>query len=185
MHWVALEWPHELEDTVHAFVDTGVLDDHPFLGWGDGRVTAGHLAVLRALRAERPGFDWWCFDTASWATPGPGESPWTARDRVMADAVLDRHPGGGGLVVAGNAHTPLVEATNGIPMGSRLARARPGLRTVTIRYGQGHYYNLGARRFVHERRPRPLGLSLQGGALVLGLPAPTEATVLHRPEARG
>lgn len=77
----------------------------------------------------------------------------------MADAVLDRHLGGGGLVVAGNAHTPLVEASNGIPMGSRLARALPGLRTVTIRYRRGHYYNLGARRFVRARRPRPLGLS--------------------------
>jgi len=184
LRWVALEWPRELDDTVRAFVDTGMLHDHPFLGWGDGRITVGHLAVLRALRTERPGLQWWCCDTAYWPTPRPGESQWTARDRAMADTVLERLPVGGGLVVAGNAHTPLVSTSNGITMGAWLARARPGLRAVTISYGRGRYYNLGSRRFLHPRRPRPIGLNLHDDALLLNLPAPTEATVLHRPAAR-
>lgn len=40
LRWMALEWPRELDDTVRAFVDTGVLHDHPILGRGGG-ATAG------------------------------------------------------------------------------------------------------------------------------------------------
>jgi hypothetical protein len=48
---LALEWPDDLAPAVAAFLATGTLADHPQLWSGDGRITAGHLAVL----AERAG----------------------------------------------------------------------------------------------------------------------------------
>jgi hypothetical protein len=116
---------------------------------------------------------------APWMPPGPGESEWTARDRRMAETLLARQLSGGCLVVAGNAHTGLVATSDGVPMGAWLARSRPGLRTITIRYGHGGFYNLGSRRFPESRRG-PTRLHLTGETLVLDLPHPTEAIVMHR-----
>ena len=44
---LALEWPAELTQTVSAFLAGGPLQDHWLLWSGDGRITAGHLAMLR------------------------------------------------------------------------------------------------------------------------------------------
>ena len=79
----------------------------------------------------------------------------------MAETVLDRPLPGGCLVVAGNAHTRLTTTSNGVPMGAWLARSRPGLRTVTIRYGHGGFYNLGSRRFP-AWRPHPTDAASSG-----------------------
>ena len=151
LRWLALEWPAEIVEVAEAFIEDGVVHDHEWLGWGDGRVTAGHLAVLRRLAAERAAFDFLGFDTMPWTPPRPGESEWTARDRRMAETVLARPLSGGCLVVAGNAHTGVSTTSNGVPMGAWLARSRPGLRTITIRYGHGGFYNLGSRHFPMAR----------------------------------
>lgn len=179
LHWLALEWPTEIVDVARVFVEDGVLHDHEGLGWGDGRVTAGHLAVLRRLTAEQAAFDFLGFDV-SWSPPRPGESEWTARDRRMAETVLARPLPGGCLVVAGNAHTGVSTTSDGVPMGAWLARSRPALRTVTIRYGGGGFYNLASRRFPASHSSRPTRLHMAGKSLVIDLPHPTEATVMHR-----
>ena len=106
LRWLASEWPTEVAEIARSFVEDGVLRDHEGLGAGDGRVTAGHLAVLRGLAAERE-LGFFGFDTAPCTSPGPGESEWDARDRAMAEAVL-----GGCLVGACSAgfardHDPL------------------------------------------------------------------------------
>ena len=179
LRWLALEWPTEVADVARAFVADGVVHDHEWLGWGDGRVTAGHLAVLGRLAGERAAFDFLGFDAMPWTPLGPGESEWTARDRRMAETVLARPLSGGCLVVAGNAHTGVAMTSNGVPMGSWSARSRPGLRTITIRYCRGGFYNLAGRRFPAWRRSRPTRLHLTGQALVLDLPHPTEAIVMQ------
>jgi hypothetical protein len=51
---LALEWPDGLAPVVSAFLAGDGLADHPLLWSGDGRITAGHLAVLRALAAAGP-----------------------------------------------------------------------------------------------------------------------------------
>jgi hypothetical protein len=51
---LALEWPDELAPVVAAFLAGETLADHPMLWSGDGRITAGHLAVL-AERASAGG----------------------------------------------------------------------------------------------------------------------------------
>jgi hypothetical protein len=53
---LALEWPGDLMGVISAFAAGGKLGDHPQLWLGDGRITAGHLAVLRErARAGQPG----------------------------------------------------------------------------------------------------------------------------------
>lgn len=178
---VALKWPAPLTATVDAYRRTGVLDDHELLWLGDGRLTAGHLALLRDLDDRRPAVGWLAFDP--WAVPPevPGESLWTSRDHAMARRVLDRtSPTGRTLVVAGNAHTPTSRTGNGVPMGAWLARERPGLRSIQITYGDGGTYNFGPVPLLARDQPTSYRIRLDGAALLLDHPSPAEADVPHR-----
>ena len=47
---LALEWPAGLAPVISAFLAGEALADDPQLWSGDGRITAGHLAVLREPR---------------------------------------------------------------------------------------------------------------------------------------
>jgi hypothetical protein len=51
---VALEWPDDLASVIGAFLATGTLADHALLWPGDGRITAGHLAVLAERAVAGP-----------------------------------------------------------------------------------------------------------------------------------
>src|SRR5580658_5082678 len=51
---LALEWPAELTPTISTFLAGGPLEDHRLLWLRDGRITAGHLAVLRDRAAAGP-----------------------------------------------------------------------------------------------------------------------------------
>jgi hypothetical protein len=103
----------------------------------------------------------------------------------MARRLLAAVPAGGTgtLVVAGNAHTVTRETELGVPLGAHLARERPGVREIRIRYGSGAFWNLGPRRFgpVTGADAGPPRLSEQDGDLVLDLPVASEATVPQRP----
>jgi hypothetical protein len=100
----------------------------------------------------------------------------------MAGAVLAAPPVPGGLlVVAGNAHTVLTEQPMGMPMGAVLARERPGVRTITVQYGSGRFYNFGSHSFGRPgwaSNERPV-LALEEGELVLRIARVREAIVLH------
>jgi len=172
---LALEWPPGLMPTVSAFLAGGQLEDHRMLWPGDGRITAGHLAVLRDRAAAGP-LRLTLFDVTI-----PAGASWSERDAAMAAQVLaGTRPGT--LVVAGNAHTPLHRTGLGVPMGAILAERQPGVAEIRISYASGGYYNIGPRRFgghaVPSRAPR---LSLRDGRLVLDLPSATEALVPQRP----
>jgi hypothetical protein len=98
---LALEWPDDLAPAVAAFLAGETLADHPMLWPGDGRITAGHLAVLAERAAAGP-FELTLFD----GTIGAGWS-WSQRDEAMAARILaGRAAGIRTLAVAGNAHTP-------------------------------------------------------------------------------
>jgi hypothetical protein len=83
---LALEWPEELGRVVGAFAATGSLGDHELLWMGDGRITAGHLALLTeripAGRLRLILFD---------GTIGADWS-WTQRDEAMARRLLAASP---------------------------------------------------------------------------------------------
>jgi hypothetical protein len=175
---LALEWPGELAPVVGAFLAGAGLADHPALWLGDGRITAGHLAVLRERAAAGP-LELILFDDAVEA----GWS-WSQRDEAMARRILADAPAGTRtLAVAGNAHTPTGPTSLGVPMGACLARHRPGVREMRISYGAGHYYNLGPRSFGGRAGPpgRRARLHLERGALAIDLPTAGEAVVPHRP----
>ena len=97
---------------IEAFQATGTLADCWLLWAGDGRITAGHLAVLAERAAAGP-VQVVLFD----GTIGAGWS-WSDRDEAMAGRILAAAlPGNRMLVVAGNAHTPTGRTELGVPMG--------------------------------------------------------------------
>ena len=51
---LALEWPDDLTPVIGGYLAGRPLADHMTLWFGDGRITAGHLAVLRERAAAGP-----------------------------------------------------------------------------------------------------------------------------------
>jgi hypothetical protein len=180
---LALEWPAELAPVISAFLAGEALADDPQLWSGDGRITAGHLAVLRDLAAAGP-LELTLLDGALPVESGMADASWSDRDAAMTRRLLaGAGAGPGTLVVAGNAHTPVRPTPLGVPLGAVLAARRPGVREIRIDYRGGYYYNLAPRRF----RPRPGSgrpgprLLLRNENLTLVLPSAREAVVPHRP----
>ena len=173
---LALEWPEELTPMIRAFLASGTLADHPWLWGGDGRITAGHLAVLADRAAAGP-LELILFDGvigADWS--------WSQRDEAMARRILATSPPSARtLVVAGNAHTPTSPIELGVPMGARAAEQRPGTREVQISYGGGSFYNCEPRQFARRTDPQgKIRLHQHQDELVLDLPTATEAVVPQR-----
>jgi len=174
---LALEWPEDLTPMIRAFLASGTLADHPWLWGGDGRITAGHLAMLADRAAAGP-LELTLFDGvigADWS--------WSQRDEAMARRILATSPPSARtLVVAGNAHTPIRPTELGVPMGARLAGQRPGTREIQISYGGGSFYNCEPGQFARRTDPQgTIRLHQHEGELVLDLPAVTEAVVPQRP----
>ena len=173
---LALEWDEDLAPVIEAFLATRTLADHWLLWSGDGRITAGHLAVLAGRAATGP-LEVILFDGAIGT-----EQDWSDRDEAMARRLLAAAPAQARtLAVAGNAHTPTSPIELGIPMGAWLRRQRPGVREIRINYGSGRYYNSQPCRFAHHGLPPyQIRLRQQHGLLVLDLPTAQEAIVPHR-----
>ena len=107
---------------------------------GDGRITAGHLAVL-AERSKAGSLEVILFD----GIIGAGWS-WSQSDEAMARRLLAGSPSGARtLAVAGNAHIPTTDL--GVPLGACLARQRPGIREIRISYGGGRFWNFKSCQF--------------------------------------
>jgi hypothetical protein len=81
---LALEWHEDLAPITVAFLAGRPMADHPLLWFGDGRITAGHLAFLRERAAAGP-LRLTLFD----GTIGAGWD-WSQRDEAMAGAHLAR-----------------------------------------------------------------------------------------------
>lgn len=182
---LALEWPDDLAPAIAAFLAGETIADHPELWFGDGRITAGHLAVL-AERAGAAPLELTLFD----GTIGADWS-WSQRDEAMAARILAGSAGRSPtLVVAGNAHTPISRSELGIPMGAYLAQRRPGIREIRINYCSGYFYNCRPAQFATIGSRRHLiRLYQHDDALLLDLPSGHEAVVPQRsqpwPPARG
>jgi hypothetical protein len=131
---LALEWFDGLAPVIRAFLAGGALADHEALWSGDGRITAGHLAVLAERAAAGP-LELILFDgvmDAGWS--------WSRHDEAMAGRILAAAaPGAATLVVAGNAHTPTEPTGLGVPLGAHLARQRPGVAEIRVSYGGGRF----------------------------------------------
>jgi hypothetical protein len=174
---LALEWTDGLAPVIEAFLASGTLADHRWLWSGDGRITAGHLAVLAERTVAGP-LRLILFD----GPIGAGWS-WSQRDEAMAGRLLAAAPAATPvLAVAGGYHTPTSPIDLGVPMGAWLAGQRPGVREIQISYGGGSFYNCEPRQFGRSMSPRqPVRLHQQDGELMLDLPWASEAVVPHRP----
>src|SRR5205085_11084589 len=129
-----------LTPMIRAFLVSGTLADDLWLWGEDGRITAGHLAVLADRAAAGP-LELILFDGVIGTDWG-----WSQRDEAMARRILAiSPPSARTLVVAGNAHTPVRPTELGVPMGARVAGQRPGTREVRISYGGGSVYNCEPR----------------------------------------
>ncbi|MGW0806568.1 hypothetical protein [Nonomuraea sp. NPDC002799] len=165
---LALEWPEDLKPQLDAYLSDGAALDHPLWWLGDGRVTAGHLAVLGAFEEL----------TVTLFDGGMFTGDWSQRDALMAERVLAARAEPA-LVVAGNAHTPTSPSDLGLPMGACLASARPAVTEVRIDYGTGSFYNMEPRHL--RGYCAAAGLRLAESGPVVGLPEFGEATVPHLP----
>ena len=196
---LGLEWPADLAPVVGEFAAGGALADHPALWMGDGRITAGHLAVLRERAAagrlalclfdgpmfDGPVTDGPVIDGPVFGSGGGADWSWSRRDEAMAARLLAGATAASGtLAVAGNAHTPTEPTHLGVPLGARVSRQRPGVREIRVDYGGGRFYNLEPRHFRRgsgRNRSDQIRLHEQYGSLVLDLPMASEAIVPQRP----
>jgi len=85
---LALEWPEDLTPVIEGFLATATLSDHWMLRSGDGRITAGHLAVLAERTVAGP------LDLILFDGPIGAEWTWSQRDEAMARRLLAAAPGG-------------------------------------------------------------------------------------------
>jgi len=125
---VGLEWSTDLQPAVDAFLAGGPLAAETFTDSGDGRITAGHFAVLRSLRREGR------LDRVVVFDPSPWPGTWSERDREMAAHLLRETRDVPALVMAGGLHTRLRRHRHGEPLGAHVAQARPGTVEVRVRY---------------------------------------------------
>jgi hypothetical protein len=141
---LALEWTHEeVDDQLQAFV-SGEAFDFDLL-WtlpptsdffaGDGRVTAGHFALLERLREEGRLEQAIGFDRLD-PVPTP---EWQVRDRELAGRLLAEWNGTRILALTGAFHAQLEPGT----MAAHLAEARPGLTPAMLDYARGTCWSRG------------------------------------------
>jgi hypothetical protein len=164
---VAFEWSHdELDGHVRRSLASGSFDFHDYwtlpasseLFAGDGRITAGHFALLERLRDVDRLDQLILYDRLD---PEPAPE-WHVRDREMAERLLttwdERHPL---LVLTGAFHAQTTPLMDGEPMGQHLANARQGVAAAMLDYASGHCWSRGAAHDVSGPMPSaPITLML-------------------------
>ena len=167
---VAFEWSHEeMDEPVQDFLRTGRTDFDRLWSLptsaeffcGDGRITAGHFALLGRLREEDRLEQVVVFDRLD---PDPAPADWQVRDGDMAERLLtewdERLPL---LVLTGAFHAQL-DAPEGETMTGVLARHRPGLRPAVIEYALGRCWSRGGLHdIVGAPPPAPITLRVPEG----------------------
>lgn len=148
---LALEWDgQELQGLVNDFLTTGQLDPEAIKAkdGGDGRITAGHFALLQKLKQEGLLEDIILFDA--------NEESWNIidRDKTMADNVLLNQADERTLIIAGNLHArtePFTfdgETELHHPMGEYIKNQVQDLPSGRIIYRSGQYFSRGVRDFL-------------------------------------
>lgn len=144
---LALEWEPELKVVVERYLESGELDFDAIKDSPDGRITAGHFALLKKLKTEGMLEGFVCFDG------GSGGEGWNARDTAMAKNILANLSDAPTLVVAGNLHAKTEsiyfddEVGEQHPMGENVKKEIPTVASGGIEYLRGQYYNYGIQDF--------------------------------------
>lgn len=154
---LALEWEPLLKNVADKFLESGELDFDAIKDSPDGRITAGHFALLRKLKDEGMLDQLVCFDE------GSGGEGWNARDSAMAKNILSNMSPSSTLVVAGNLHTKTEsftfrdESGEKHPMGENIKKEIPHLASGEIEYVSGQYHNFGTQEFTEISEEKTLG----------------------------
>lgn len=168
---VAFEWSHEeMDEPLQRFLHSGRFDfehlwslpDSAEFFCGDGRIAAGHFALLQRLAIERRLEQVIAFDRLD---PEPLPDDPSVRDREMAARLLgewdDRIPL---LVLTGAAHARLdagdVGADGTQTMAMHLARRRPRLQSAMLEYDGGSCWSRGRLHDVSGPMP-PASIALR------------------------
>lgn len=144
---LALEWNPELKQMIEKFLESGELDFDAIQDSPDGRITAGHFALLKKLKSEGVLEGLVCFDG------GASGEGWNARDAAMAQNILANLSELPTLVVAGNLHTKIDaisfddEPGEQHPMGENIKKEIPDVASGRIEYLTGQYHNYGTKNF--------------------------------------
>ena len=178
---IAFEWSHEeVDDVLQDFVRDGALDferlwtlpESAEFFCGDGRVTAGHFALLERLRAEGRLDAVIAFDRLD---PEPAPDDWRVRDRDMAERLLAEWDRGTRLLVLAGAFHARLDAEDGETMAMHLAGRVAGLEPAVIRFAEGRCWSRGA---AHELVGPP-----PTAPIAIDVPHATPATVPGRTSA--
>lgn len=177
---LALEWPAQLRPMIDEYVQTGRLDFPQIAKSADGRITAGHFALLKRLHDEESLSQLVLFDDPTWAD-------WNVRDRRMAENIVrDHDPDVPTLIVAGNLHARTEpfedEGMMHHPVGEHLKTSLPSLPAGEFVYQSGRFYNLGSKQF--DEQPSRLVVARwelkPDGRFTLTLPEAHEAEAPNR-----
>lgn len=153
---LALEWDSGLKAVVEEYLETGEIDFDAIQESPDGRITAGHFALLKKLKDEGLLEKFICFD-------GSGEADWDARDENMAKNILAGLSDSSTLVVAGNLHAKVEPLTfndapdEHHPMGERVRAHIPEVPSGKIEYLSGQYHNFGTQDFFEDPEQEKTG----------------------------
>jgi hypothetical protein len=130
---IAFEWSHE-EMRVLDLERLWSLPATSEFFSGDGRITAGHFALIDRLRSEGRLGQVIAFDRVDATPPVSWEEHVRVRDRQMAERLLQEWDRSFPLLVlTGGFHAQLSPA-EGEPMAAHLARALPGLQPAMFAY---------------------------------------------------
>lgn len=141
---IGFEWSHEeMDRPLQEFLTTGAFDFADL--WrlpssseffcGDGRITAGHFALLRRLREEGRLDQAIAFDRLD---PEPPLENWQVRDRELAERLLAHRDEGAPLLVLTGAFHARLDVAEGTTMAAHLASALPGFSPAMLDYAEGH-----------------------------------------------
>lgn len=143
---VAFEWSHEeIDAPLQRFVQDGLLDLEGFWSLppsaeffcGDGRITAGHFALLARLRDEGRLDQAIAFDRLDPEPPTDWSAQVRIREPELASRVLAEWDGRTPLLVVTGAFHAQLESADGEPMAAHLARRLPGLRPAMFQHEPG------------------------------------------------
>lgn len=143
---LALEWEPKFKNVVERFLESGELDFDTIKNSSDGRITAGHFALIKKLKSEGILEHVVCFDEGS-------EAEWNKRDSNMGKNILANLSNTPTLAVAGNLHAkiePIIfedEHDQQHPMGENVKKVIPNISSGKIEYLSGQFHNFGTQEF--------------------------------------
>jgi hypothetical protein len=167
---VALEWSHEeMDEPVQSFLHGGSFDFECL--WrlpasaeffcGDGRIAAGHFALLQRLYGEGRLDQVVVFDRLDRELSVDLEAQVCVRDREMAERILTEWDRRLPLLVLTGAFHAQLTAQEGAPMAAHLARELVGLQPLMLDYASGHCWSRGQLHDVSGPMPEaPIKLRL-------------------------